>query len=243
MGWLTASLTQARGQLGEGNFNPLWPSFWLASVNSVSQGYALYVLYLFYQATHKELVQIHPFGKFLALKTIVFFSFWQGVVIGVLVQQGAITEMDMLSAQTVARAIKDLLVCFEMFLASIAYLVMFPVSDFVPTPPANTGPENDRERTTLLYALSASLLPVELHEDILLHSRRLWVHCSELSLCKCLSRCGCTLLCPALAFFGKQGSPPLKPTPTATAAAGGSSSSSRWPCSCFRGAKLKESPA
>lgn len=29
------------------------------------------------RATYKELVHIHPMGKFLAIKTIVFFSWWQ----------------------------------------------------------------------------------------------------------------------------------------------------------------------
>lgn len=30
-----------------------------------------------FRATYKQLVHIHPMGKFLAIKTIVFFSWWQ----------------------------------------------------------------------------------------------------------------------------------------------------------------------
>lgn len=50
----------------------------VAAVLCCSQMWALYVLLLFYSVTHKEMASIHPMHKFLAIKSVVFFSWWQG---------------------------------------------------------------------------------------------------------------------------------------------------------------------
>ena len=36
----------------------------------------MYFLVLFYMATKEELVPLQPIGKFIAVKAVVFFSFW-----------------------------------------------------------------------------------------------------------------------------------------------------------------------
>jgi Organic solute transporter Ostalpha len=50
----------------------------MSLVVGCSQMWALYVLLLFYSVTHKEMGHVHPMGKFLAIKSVVFFSWWQG---------------------------------------------------------------------------------------------------------------------------------------------------------------------
>jgi hypothetical protein len=50
---------------------------WISLVNNFSVTISLYSLVLFYKATHDRLQPFKPFFKFLCVKSILFFSYWQ----------------------------------------------------------------------------------------------------------------------------------------------------------------------
>ncbi|CAM9524981.1 unnamed protein product [Pylaiella littoralis] len=146
-----ASTAVALGlQLGhlysEGDFDPKRGYLWITVVTCFSQSWALYVLVLFYRATYKELVHIHPMGKFLAIKTIVFFSWWQGILIEILEGQGHFASVVGVSSaegsslskhdpsEHVAQGIQDLLICLEMLVAAVFFFYAFPLSDYLKSP-------------------------------------------------------------------------------------------------------------
>jgi Organic solute transporter Ostalpha len=54
------------------------------------QLWALYCLILFYTGTKEELAPIRPFLKFVVVKSVVFLSYWQSVLIDLLVAFGVI---------------------------------------------------------------------------------------------------------------------------------------------------------
>ncbi|MCO5576697.1 hypothetical protein L7F22_030512 [Adiantum nelumboides] len=84
-------------------------------VLNVSVSLALYALVLFYHAFSKELAPHSPLAKFMCVKGIVFFSFWQGVVLEVLVAIGIIRSHHIwLEVDQIEEAIQNFLICVEM---------------------------------------------------------------------------------------------------------------------------------
>jgi len=61
-------------------------------IENVSVTLALYYLVLFYIVAHDPLQPFRPIAKFLCVKMIIFFTFWQGIVISALVFWGFIDE-------------------------------------------------------------------------------------------------------------------------------------------------------
>lgn len=119
-------------------------------INSWSQTYALYCLILLFKATKDEMAEINPLAKFLCVKAVVFFSFWQSIAIVVLVEMGVIharSDHSRGSADTqwdvadVSKGIQDFAICVEMFIAAVAHQYAFPVEDYPDVPPAQRLPQ------------------------------------------------------------------------------------------------------
>uniref|UniRef100_A0A7S2F4T4 Transmembrane protein 184C n=1 Tax=Octactis speculum TaxID=3111310 RepID=A0A7S2F4T4_9STRA len=122
---------------------------YLELMQSTSQCWALYCLVLFYQATKKKLGPIHPLNKFICIKMVVFFTFWQEVVIASLVRfkiirSNQFEDMDDAygaggsnsatmhwSTTEIANGINDFIVCVEMLGFAIAHIYVFPPSDYI----------------------------------------------------------------------------------------------------------------
>jgi len=75
---------------------------------------AVYALMLFYHAFAEELSEHRPLAKFLCIKGVVFFAFWQGVVLEILVWMGVVHEGHWYTTLQVSYAIQNFLVCLEM---------------------------------------------------------------------------------------------------------------------------------
>jgi hypothetical protein len=60
---------------------------YVTPVRAISQGVALYCLVYFYHGTEKLLRPIDPLAKFLSIKLVIFFTFWQSVILPFLSQE------------------------------------------------------------------------------------------------------------------------------------------------------------
>ncbi|CAG9460183.1 unnamed protein product [Pedinophyceae sp. YPF-701] len=136
-------------KFGSGQFRPdvFYPYF--VTVNSASQMWALYCLIAFYYAAHDELAPIRPLSKFVCVKSVVFFSFWQSVALALAVKAGLISEKSSWTtydATDVAAGVQDFMICVEMLFAALAHAHAFPPRDYMTeNPPPRGFRENVRE--------------------------------------------------------------------------------------------------
>jgi len=122
------------GVYGEGKFEWRYTYPYLAIVTNFSQMYALYCLIKFYFATEEELkapIDWKPIGKFLCIKGVIFFTWWQSVLIAILKTVGIISEVGSWEAKDVAQGLQDYLVCIEMFLFAIAHSFTYTYKEYV----------------------------------------------------------------------------------------------------------------
>jgi hypothetical protein len=117
----------------EGEFHRgcVWP--YVALINSTSQMWALYCLVLLYEATKKELEKIRPLPKFIAIKSVVFLTFWQSLVIAIAAKVGLVRSKDWSTYDTddVAEGLQNFLICVEMFFAALGHAHAFPPRDYM----------------------------------------------------------------------------------------------------------------
>eukprot|EP00293_Proteomonas_sulcata_P017584 CAMPEP_0184292530 /NCGR_PEP_ID=MMETSP1049-20130417/4295_1 /TAXON_ID=77928 /ORGANISM="Proteomonas sulcata, Strain CCMP704" /LENGTH=243 /DNA_ID=CAMNT_0026600341 /DNA_START=83 /DNA_END=814 /DNA_ORIENTATION=- len=115
---------------GEGHLD--WGKFYVYNVLVVnmSQCWALYCLILFYLELKDELAPIRPLGKFIVVKAVVFFSWWQQMVVTFLAAYEMIDPVLDYSSEDVAKAIQNLLIVVEMFIYAVAHRFVFTYIDF-----------------------------------------------------------------------------------------------------------------
>jgi len=128
-----AFLCEVAGVYGVGDFDPKKSFVYLLFANNVSQIYALYCLVLFYVATKEELMPIQPVGKFFSVKCIVFASFWQGMLITILVNAQVIPIhiWNFKSKADCSQGLQDFLICIEMFIAAVAHIYVFSHEPYI----------------------------------------------------------------------------------------------------------------
>lgn len=121
------------------------PVFYIAMVTNVSVVLAFTGLLKFYHAVRDELLWCQPFSKFMAIKGVVFVTFWQGLLIAIFVSVHDARNQDSnpddnssstatvgKTAQQQALEIQHILICLEMVFFSIAHLCVFPADEWEP---------------------------------------------------------------------------------------------------------------
>ncbi|KAK5885366.1 hypothetical protein CesoFtcFv8_019079 [Champsocephalus esox] len=93
-------------------------------VYNISVSLSLYALFLFYFATRELLAPYNPVLKFFMVKSVIFLSFWQGMLLAILEKCGAIPQINSakfsVGEGTVAAGYQNFIICIEMFFAAVA---------------------------------------------------------------------------------------------------------------------------
>mmetsp|Transcript_17547 Transcript_17547/g.18194 ORF Transcript_17547/g.18194 Transcript_17547/m.18194 type:complete len:204 (-) Transcript_17547:62-673(-) len=108
----------------EGDFSISSSYLYVSLVNNISISVSLYCLALFYMGFESELQPFRPLSKFLCIKFVLFFSYWQGFAFELFLQMSFIESVN-------AKIYQSLLMCFEMMVASVALGFAFSHWDFV----------------------------------------------------------------------------------------------------------------
>jgi hypothetical protein len=130
-------LLEMYGVYKEGDFTPRGGYLYICILTNLSQCWALYCLVIFYYALKNELGPIRPVGKFISVKALVFFTWWQSLGISILFQMGMIPHYTSFdngrewTPEAVAKGLQDWLICIEMFVAAIVHTFVFPHTDYL----------------------------------------------------------------------------------------------------------------
>ncbi|CAM9241489.1 unnamed protein product, partial [Ectocarpus fasciculatus] len=127
------ALLQGFHVYGEGGFRWDRGYLYVCLISSISQTWALYCMGIFYYGTWEELHPWRPVSKFVCVKMVVFFTWWQSFFISFGTDFGLIVARPGENNWTgveIAKGIQDYLVCIEMLFFSIAFYYAFSYKDF-----------------------------------------------------------------------------------------------------------------
>uniref|UniRef100_A0A8B9J7V2 Transmembrane protein 184bb n=1 Tax=Astyanax mexicanus TaxID=7994 RepID=A0A8B9J7V2_ASTMX len=117
-------ILQAFGKYRDGDFNVASGYLYVTIIYNISVSLSLYALFLFYFATRELLVPYSPVLKFFMVKSVIFLSFWQGMLLAILEKCGAIPKIESPDVKvgegTVAAGYQNFIICIEMFFAAVA---------------------------------------------------------------------------------------------------------------------------
>ncbi|EMD32381.1 hypothetical protein CERSUDRAFT_88023 [Gelatoporia subvermispora B] len=120
------------GKYNEGDLRASSGYLYVSIIYNISICLALYCLAIFWMCVHEDLKPFRPMPKFLCVKGILFFSFWQGLFISILVAAGAITKLGPYTdREHISLGLSDMLICFEMPFFALAHMYAFAPRDYV----------------------------------------------------------------------------------------------------------------
>jgi hypothetical protein len=108
----------------EGDFSLSQTYIYISFINNISVSISLYFLVLFYIGFEEHLAPFRPLSKFLCIKFVIFFSFWQSCFLIIL------QKLDIFQVHT-AKFLQDMLICVEMVFAAVAHSFAFSHKDFI----------------------------------------------------------------------------------------------------------------
>ncbi|KAG9015689.1 hypothetical protein FRB90_004441 [Tulasnella sp. 427] len=121
---------EALGVLCESVWSVHYAGVYLEAVDFVSISVALYGLIIFYGLTKEELIGRRPLAKFMAIKLIVFFTFYQTFVFDLLQKKGAIHGTQYWTESNIVDGLNALATTIEMVLFALFMLWAYPASEY-----------------------------------------------------------------------------------------------------------------
>ncbi|KAF9189156.1 hypothetical protein BGZ51_009822 [Haplosporangium sp. Z 767] len=135
IGTILTIVLEINGSYCESSWNPKFGHVWILGINLTAVTIATYFLIMFYLTIREDLKEYSPFYKFMAVKLVVFFSFWQMVLVEGLVYFGLITATTYWTTDDIAVGINAMLIDFEMVFFALMHVKAFSHKPYVPMIP------------------------------------------------------------------------------------------------------------
>lgn len=152
---LIAVILELNGSLCASSYAPNHPMLYLLTIEMISVCLAMYFLVMFYYVVHDDVTRYKVINKFLAVKFVIFFSFWQAIALSFLASVGLIKETPAFSVMAISSQIQNFLVCIEMVIAAIWHEYCFSSEQY----------EAEGQSTSLVHGLKDIVMPVDLIKD------------------------------------------------------------------------------
>ncbi|XP_073106819.1 uncharacterized protein [Elaeis guineensis] len=114
----------AKGKYEDGNFSVDQAYLYITIMYTISYSMALYALALFYVACRDLLRPFNPVPKFIIIKSVVFLTYWQGVLVFLAAKSGFIVNAEK------AADFQNFIICVEMLAAAVGHLYAFPYKEY-----------------------------------------------------------------------------------------------------------------
>jgi hypothetical protein len=136
----------AKGKYEDGNFSVNQSYLYITIIYTISYTMALFALALFYAACRDLLQPYNPVPKFIMIKSVVFLTYWQGVLVFLAAKSGFIKNAEK------AAYLQNFVLCVEMLIAAIGHQFSFSYKEYAGS---NARPYGGF-RGSLLHALKFS---------------------------------------------------------------------------------------
>ncbi|KAJ1832003.1 hypothetical protein LPJ63_003855 [Coemansia sp. RSA 2711] len=129
---LITIIAHANGVFCPDSMRPKYAHFWVAIIDFISISVAMYALVSLYRVIKEDIKDDRPLIKFIAIKAIVFLTFWEGFVISWLGSNNihVIKGTKYWTKDNVVDGLTALIICVEMVLFAALFIKAFPVTPY-----------------------------------------------------------------------------------------------------------------
>ncbi|RCV10221.1 hypothetical protein SEVIR_2G097800v4 [Setaria viridis] len=117
-------ILHAKGKYEDGNFSVNQSYLYITIIYTISYSMALFALALFYAACRDLLQPYNPVPKFIIIKSVVFLTYWQGVLVFLAAKSGFIRDAEK------AAYLQNFVLCVEMLIAAIGHRFAFSYKEY-----------------------------------------------------------------------------------------------------------------
>ncbi|KAF2270046.1 DUF300-domain-containing protein [Lojkania enalia] len=124
---VVAVVAQANDRYCQSSLDPRFAYIWVGIFEAVSVTIAMYCVIQFYVQLKPDLAPHRPFLKVLCIKLVIFFCFWQSLLISFLAgSNGPLKPSAKIAEPDIRIGIPSMLICIEMSIFAVMHIFAFP---------------------------------------------------------------------------------------------------------------------